>query len=93
MTDQVTARRLKLQNYKNKDLIEGTSWIYDQVIKGEIKGMCFIIQHNHFHHTVGVLGGYRDDPYCAIRASDKLKSLIDQYAAELEEHTAFELQY
>ncbi len=93
MTDELLQKRLKLQNYRNKDLIEGASWIYDQIINGEIKGMCFIIQHNHFHHTVGVLGDYRRDPYCALRPTDKLKTLIEQYATELEEHIEVEYKY
>jgi hypothetical protein len=87
MTDELNAKRLKLQQYKNSELIEGLGWVLDQAINGNITGACFIIKHDRFKHTIGVLGKYRDDPYCAIRASKKLKKLIEKHADELE-HTS-----
>ncbi len=93
MEDELSARRLKLQNYTNKDLIEGLSWVYDQALNGNITGACFIIKHDRFKHSVGVLGKYRDDPYCAIQAHKKLKRVIKKYAKEKEDHAELQPQY
>lgn len=85
--------KLVLQNFRNKELIEGLSWIYDQAISGKISGACFIIMHNRFKHSVGVIGDYRADPYSAIRAIKKLEATVHNYAEELEEHAEVEIQY
>ena len=81
------AKRLELVAYDNSDLIEGLSWILDQAIAGHIKGACFIVKHERFKHSIGVLGAYRDDPYCAMRAVNKLNHLINKYADEMEMHS------
>jgi hypothetical protein len=86
MINQIQAKKLKLQNLSNSELIEGLGWILDQAINGNINGACFIIKHDRYKHTVGVLGKYRQDPYCAIQAQKKLKKVIKVYAKELEEH-------
>ncbi len=91
--DELQQKRLKLQQYKNHELVEGLGWLLDQAINGQINGACFIIKHDRFKHTIGVLGKYREDPYCALRASKKLKKLIVKYAAELEEHVELDYKY
>jgi hypothetical protein len=91
--DELQQKRLKLQQYKNSELVEGLGWVLDQAINGNITGACFIIKHDRFKHTLGVLGKYRQDPYCAIRASKKLKKLIEKYADDLEDVTDIEYKY
>jgi hypothetical protein len=93
MKDELAARRLKLQHYNDAELIEGLGWILDQAMHGKISGACFIIKHNRYQHTVGVLGKYRDDPYCALPSVKKLKVLLKQFGIEIEEHSKIEHTY
>lgn len=78
--------KLVLQNYRNKNLVEGLAWVYDEAMRGNISGACFIIKHNRFKHSIGVVGEYRSDPYCAMRAVKRLEKTINLLADELEEH-------
>lgn len=76
--------KLVLQNYRNQNLVEGIAWIYDLAMRGEISGACFIVKHNRFKHSIGIVGGYKSDPYCALRAVKRLKKLIHTQARSLE---------
>lgn len=84
---------LVLQTYKNKELVEGLSWLLDQALNGEISGACFMIEYSQFKHSIGILGNYRKNPYNAIRPINRLKNLIDEIADELEEYTEHEIEY
>lgn len=85
MINELNVKRLKLQEFNNSELIEGLGWILDQAINGNITGACFIIKHERYHHTIGILGNYKDDPYCAMQATKKLKRILKKSARELEE--------
>ncbi|MGJ8619585.1 MAG: hypothetical protein ACSHWN_04575 [Methylophilaceae bacterium] len=70
--------------YRNKEVVEAISWIYDLALSGEISGICFAIKYNRFKHTIGLAGDYKTDPYCAIRPVKRLKKLVNSSARELE---------
>ncbi len=91
--DELKARRLKLQNFNNAELIEGLGWALDQAMTGQITGACFIIKHDRFKHTIGILGKYREDPYCAMQATKKLRRTLKNQARTLEEHINIEHNY
>ncbi len=91
--DELRERRLKLQTYQNTELVEGLGWALDQAINGKITGACFVLKHGRFQHTIGVLGKYKDDPYCAMQATRKLRKILKEDAKKMEEEVYLEHTY
>lgn len=76
--------QLKLVENVNKEMIEGLEALLELAKSGKVTGMVYGIKHGPGDHSVGILGCFTEKPYAGKRLADKLSSVLDKKAQELE---------
>lgn len=75
---------LKLVENVNKEMVDGLEALLELARRGQVKGMVYGIKHGPGNHSVGILGCFTEKPYAGKRLADKLSSVLDKKAQELE---------
>lgn len=73
---------IAINKLKKKDLTETAGWILDRCMNHEIKGICFIVEHENETVTVGVSGHCTENPFLAMHADNILHGMLERLAAE-----------
>lgn len=69
---------------RNKRVIECLEDLLKQANEGHVQGICFMVKHAPYHHSIGIIGRYEANPLCAIRVVDKLSKVLEQRVRAME---------
>jgi|GEM_PF-5842830 len=75
---------LKLVQTVNREMVEGLEVLLELARSGKVTGMVYGVKHGPGDHSVGILGCFTEKPYAGKRLADRLSSVLDKKAQELE---------
>lgn len=75
---------LRLVSWEDKTIINALEELLSQARQGKVVGFTYIAKHAPYTHSMGILGGYEENPVCALRVAQKLCGVLETRAESLE---------
>ena len=75
---------LRLVSSEDKTIISTLEDLLLQAKQGNIVGFTYIAKHAPFNHSMGILGGYEENPVCGHRVAQILAGVFEARAEKME---------
>jgi len=76
--------QLKVVTYTNLNVIQCLETLLEQARMGKITGICYVVKHAPYHHSMGVVGRYLENPISGKRMAEKLVNVLECRAQSME---------